>query len=144
MSIEIKGDSKNNVIYFGLEKRLLKQRKRLKDALHDAGYSVSEEIRRNINREGRTGNYYTYNGVRYRASAPGQVPANRSGKLREGVDYRVRGHDEAEFGYTTSYGKFLEKGTRKMDPRPNVYKVANKNAVDFVRTITFHLNTTLR
>lgn len=66
---------------------------------------------------------------RHRASAPGESPANLSGKLKRGIGFNVRGYDRLEFGVreTVKYGKFLEKGTKKMAARPYLISAIKKN-----------------
>lgn len=59
------------------------------------------------------------NGVKYKASAPGEAPASRTGDLRTSYIYRVR-NNYAEVGTPLKYAIALEKGTRKMAPRPHL------------------------
>ncbi len=62
----------------------------------------------------------------HQASAPGEAPANLTGDLRRGVSSITVGCESLTFGYSsdTLYGRFLELGTRKMEPRPNLLKHA--------------------
>lgn len=73
------------------------------------------------------GRWYRYNRTWHRASAPGEAPANRSGKLVRTSMFTVQGHTTCSFGYTQPYGLWLEKGTKKrMKKRPNLIPVAQK------------------
>lgn len=66
---------------------------------------------------------------RHRSSAPGETHANLTGKLRRSLGWKVYGWETAEFGYGVSsnkanpapvYGKYVEKGTKRMDARPSL------------------------
>lgn len=61
----------------------------------------------------------------YRASAPGQAPASRTGDLRTSYRFIVK-RSEALIGSPLHYAPKLEKGTRKMAPRPHL-RVAYQN-----------------
>lgn len=71
---------------------------------------------------------------RHISSAPGQSHANRRGTLRKSLSWKVHGWQLASFGYGVSttrankaprHGKFVDRGTAKMEPRPSL-----QNAVD--------------
>lgn len=62
----------------------------------------------------------------YRASAPGEAPASRTGDLRTSYRYRVQGN-LAQVGTPLKYATALEKGTSKMAPRPHLRKAFNVN-----------------
>lgn len=80
------------------------------------------------------GRWYRYNKTWHRASAPGEAPANRSGKLIRTSKFTVQGHTTCSFGYTQMYGLWLEKGTkRRMKKRPNLIPVAQYTAPRSVR-----------
>ena len=69
---------------------------------------------------------------RHVASAPGQTAANRTGRMRRARSFKLRGSDQLEFGIEgVPYAAFLERGTRRMSPRPslgNTVKTQQKNA----------------
>ncbi len=63
------------------------------------------------------------------ASAPFETHANLSGQTRRSLSFSIKGTRELRFGYgvsaskfsqTKGHGRFLEFGTRNMDPRPSV------------------------
>ena len=64
---------------------------------------------------------------RHRASAKGQTPASMTGLMASGLDYVVTG-TQMEFGSTGGafYSRFLELGTKKMDPRPGLTNTVTK------------------
>ncbi len=107
-------------------------------------FALGKDLKITANREilrkpksGRTYILRTRNGARRRhvASAPGETHANLSGKLRRSLSWQVSGSTQLEFGYGVGkdapvYGKFLENGTRRMDPRPslaNAIRETNRN-----------------
>jgi hypothetical protein len=69
----------------------------------------------------RSGRMYMYNGRRYQASAPGEPPANRSGRLANSNDFVARSKELAifntAFANKAPYPFFLEEGTKKMAAR---------------------------
>src|SRR5689334_20541907 len=78
----------------------------------------------------RTGRRYMHRGQAITASAPGEPPAKRSGRLSRSIEHRTSGL-KMEFGETALYAGYLEKGTRNKDgsvriaPRPHVSRVVN-------------------
>lgn len=98
-------------------------------ALYNIGKANVFYTRNIIKRGPKTGVLYRIPGRkrRHRASAPGEAPANLTGKLRRGVNFQVKGNDQMEFGDTELYGKFLEMGTRKMARRPHLEPAVKAN-----------------
>lgn len=90
----------------------------LRKALFDIGLDATRESIDIINNSGRTGRIYNIRGNPHTASAPGEAPANRTGRLKKSMNYRVRDISEVEWGSLIPYGEFLEKGTRRMAKRP--------------------------
>ncbi|MCM1245499.1 MAG: hypothetical protein NC293_07640 [Roseburia sp.] len=84
----------------------------------------------------RSGKMYRkpHNKAMYRASAPGEAPARRTGVLRLGWNGRVKRN--AAFGRSTSiiaelestapYAGYLDNGTSKMAPRPFTDRIIEK------------------
>jgi hypothetical protein len=69
----------------------------------------------------RTGKKYKVGkGTWYTASAQGEAPASRTGKLRNSYRARVISDTESEVGSPLDYSYYLEKGTRHMTPRPHI------------------------
>ena len=90
-------------------------------AFYDIGRDMRDETRRLIKERPKHGITYYRFGKKHVASAPGEAPANWTGKLRRSVGFSVR-KDEVEYGYKIFYGKFLEHGTIHMRPRPGLRK----------------------
>lgn len=103
----------------------------MKRALYDIGQDMYKEVRRLIKEGPKTGKKYRVKGRTHTASAPGQPPANWTGKLRRSVGFNVRS-TEVEFGYKQDYGKYLEEGTTKMKPRPGL-RITYKNKMDNIK-----------
>lgn len=72
----------------------------------------------------------------YRASAPGEVPARRTGNLRLHWNGEVKSESNADGGVDVTislesqerYAGFLEYGTPKMAPRPFVERIKQEAA----------------
>lgn len=92
-----------------------------------------KDARQAIIRGKKSGRLYNIPGRkrRHRASAPGEAPANLTGKLQKSVGFQIQGAEEMEFGYrdAVDYGAFLELGTTKMAKRPNLEPTVFKNVV---------------
>lgn len=76
---------------------------------------------------GRT--YRRPGGGTYTASAPGEVPARRTGNLRRNWTGEVEGGPGsivAKYTANAEYAGYLEYGTRKMARRPYKDKIAEK------------------
>ncbi len=94
-------------------------RRGIRSALYFAGRDLKKTASDNIKRTKAGRVYSTKSGRSYRASQPGESPANVTGNLRRSLNFTVKGSDQLEFGYDgVEYGKFLEDGTSKIDPRP--------------------------
>lgn len=67
----------------------------------------------------KSGIVYRKRGVSHQASAPGEAPASETGRL---VNSRRISLNEAQLraslNFSTQYAIMLERGTRKMEPRP--------------------------
>lgn len=91
-----------------------------------SGDIASRELVRILTTGPRTGRVYTFRGRKHQASAPGEPPALRTGRLAKSVDYQVSGWHTMVLGEEAEYAKFLEHGTRRMQPRPHL-QVAVRN-----------------
>lgn len=126
MTVRIKENSKNKKVFILLSKSEENAKKGGRVGLFRIGQLLTDVARAGIKNQPKTGEYYKYKGRRKRASAPGQYPANRSGELRRSIDFRVDGNSRMIFGAGKEYGKFLEEGTRNMEPRPFLKKTVKK------------------
>lgn len=93
----------------------------------DAGYgrnirAAAEEWKRSIVkvlRGPRSGRFYRVPGTNalYQASAPGEPPASRTGRLRTSIDTSATSNESVKVGTPVIYGLHLERGTSRMRPR---------------------------
>lgn len=88
----------------------------------------------------RTGRTYIVPGtsVTYTASAPGEAPASRTGRLRQSVAFVINTKgDTVEYvlGSPLEYAMFLEFGTYKMAPRPSLVPVFAENQKEVKRIV---------
>ncbi len=103
----------------------------IRQGFFELGRELVSDAKTAITKGPKTGKFYRVRGRKrkHRASAPGQAPANITGKLRNSVGFQISGSDRMEFGYRDSvdYGKYLERGTSRMEPRPNIGPTVDKN-----------------
>lgn len=109
-------------------------------------FELGKELKQTANREilarDKLGRVYIIRGPggrrrRHVASAPGQSHANRSGRLRRSISWRIKGHESLAFGYGVSttagdaapdYDAFVEFGTRNMAARPSLLNAIETSA----------------
>jgi HK97 gp10 family phage protein len=65
----------------------------------------------------KSGKTYTRNGMSHQSSAPGQPPANDTGKLIDSIKVEKR-KNTSTIKIDADYAGYLEYGTSKMRPRP--------------------------
>jgi len=117
----------------------------IRSAFFDIGKDLTKDTQASIMDKNKHGHLYRVKvrGISrwHRASAPGEAPANLTGKLRKSTGFEVRGSDQMEFGYRggkkgVDYGIYLELGTKKgakagrewrMAPRPALEMAVMKN-----------------
>lgn len=92
------------------------------------GDQIVKEMKRLITTGAKTGRRYGS----HQASAPGEAPANRTGKLADSGGYSLRGSRQMEVGETAHYAKFLEDGTSKMRPRPHLITAITNKSRDLI------------
>jgi len=80
---------------------------------------VQGEARKSIQRGRRTGVIVRKGGKRHQRSAPGEPPKTDTGRLVSNI-FAILDANQlgAEIGTDIRYGRHLEFGTRKMQPRP--------------------------
>jgi hypothetical protein len=112
----------------------------IRDAFFDQGSRNVRYTRKEILKRNKTGRLYMIKGKLHRASAPGEYPANLTGELRKGVDYKVRGSNSMEFGDRAKHGKYLELGTKNMEPREHIVATVEKRQVDFINALEYFVD----
>lgn len=135
LKIMVQGGPNNPEVFLELEE----MEPRTRRAVRQFWFSMARDMKSASNREilyGRkTGNVYRIkrkDGTfrRHQASAPGEVHANLTGKLRRSLSWQVQGVEHMEFGYGVRadgggaqapvYAKFVQWGTSRMEARPSL------------------------
>lgn len=129
--ITIKVTPKTKQVLIDVEKLEGRTKDGLRKALKETGQEVKREIKRLIRTGPRTGRLYGT----HQASAPGEAPANRSGRLAKSTNYKVRNWRQMIVGESASYAGYLEGGTRKIKPRQHIIKAVHNKAQDTVNAI---------
>lgn len=124
MSVKITPKSKKVVAKIGILGQ--KHRENIEQALKDILPDVLKENRRLIRNTQKTGRMYGM----HQASAQGEAPANRTGRLYQSGNYGVRNWQQGYIGENVDYAVFLELGTRKMRKRPHLIAAINNKAGD--------------
>lgn len=129
--ITITVDKRGKRVLLDVPHHISRHRDGMRNALAEIGQEVVNETKRLITTGARTGRIYRFRGRPHQASAPGEVPANRSGKLADSGGYRVKSHSEMVVGEEAPYAGYLENGTRgRMAPRPHLITAINNKARD--------------
>jgi hypothetical protein len=131
-----KAGRNNHKAYRSIRELTGNTRRGIRQGLIFSGQKLKTTARRGIMTPPKSGRRYkkriggrSYN---WRASAPGQFPANVTGRLRDSVDYQMQGDLRLRFGVRKTgsanaggtppdvYAKFLELGSPagKIKPRP--------------------------
>lgn len=134
-------DSKNDRVFIQIDDLENRTRRGIRQGFFRLGSRLKQELNKQILAKNKTGRIYIRKDRagrrrRHRASAPGETAANRTGNYRRNVGFQLRGAQQLEFGIRNGakYGVFLEKGTKKMEPRPglgNAVKATTKDARNF-------------
>lgn len=87
-------------------------------ALGKAATEAETEMKKRITSGQKSGNVYSRGNVNHTASAPGQSPANDTGKLAGSIKYKKIADNEHEVKISAEYALVLEVGGSKLLPRP--------------------------
>lgn len=128
MSIAIRISKKSRRVIAEIKRHDQYFRSGIRKALHEIGKEVVKEDRRLITVGPKTGRVYLIKGRFHQASAPGEAPANLTGRLKNSASYVVHSEYKMEVGESAPYAKFLEDGTSKMDPRPHLIKAVENTS----------------
>jgi len=118
----------------------------LRYAWRQAGVIVTDKLRYIIRNGPRTGRVYTIRGRKHQASAPGEAPANRTGRLAKSVGYKATGHHTLEVGEEAEYAEYLERGTHNKDgsvrmaPRPHLQVAVTETQTKVMDTLIKYLD----
>ena len=100
----------NKLIFF--------HKKKINNALLTHGKEVTKELRKVIRTGSRSGRVYFFRGNAYTASAPGEPPANRSGRLQRGFKYKnsrtqLIVYNTAKYDKGFNYPRHLEENMNR-------------------------------
>jgi hypothetical protein len=140
MSVRVIESQKNKATLVIIKKLRPNTERSISDALHEIGADNVRHMRALIKSKDKTGRVYIINGRRHVASAPGEPPASRSGRLSRTAGYRVSGVAQMRFGDRAPYGAILEDGTRdgRIQPRPHIERTVNDKARDTRNSLISH------
>jgi HK97 gp10 family phage protein len=86
-------------------------------AVNNSAFDVAKEMKKSILSGSKSGRQYFIKGRRHQSSAPGQAPANSTGKLVRSIKVtKIDGGHEVKID--ADYAAYLEYGTSRMRPRP--------------------------
>lgn len=142
MTVAFKAERQNKKIFDEFGNVNNNMRQSIRRGWFKLGKDLKAEANQEILKKPKHGRVYIIRdrrgrGRRHRASAPGETHANRSGRLRRSISWKVHGHEKLDFGYDIAtaqrnkapiYDKFVEFGTEIMEPRPSL-----KNAITKVQ-----------
>lgn len=139
--MKIKTDHRNRKVYAHIFRLERKCQNSLKVAHYKIGKRLKETARKQIlDKSTKTGKVTVKRlgrrRLRHQASAPGESPANFTGRYRRSIDFQPHGWNELEFGAgkdgRARYSEYLELGTPRMAPRPglgNAVKSEERNTL---------------
>lgn len=139
MTVTIKATRGTKKTLIDLGEAPHKHKKALKLALKETGSEVVNKMAKYIFNPPKTGRIYNFRGRKHQASAPGESPANRTGRLAKSGDYKVHSYMRMEVGETAPYAGYLEYGTARILPRPHIIRAVNANHRNMVRAIQEHV-----
>lgn len=141
MAFLVRENSANETVYRFTREIPSKMERVFRRGMIDYMAALKKEANREIlhgRKTGRAG-YIRLPGRKRRkwhvSSAPFETHANRTGKLRRSLSWKVHSYSHAEFGYgvaTTEadsaprYAGFVEYGTKRMKPRPSLHNAVEK------------------
>lgn len=127
MILKVKQPSKTKAFIRGKLPILHKEFKGgIRAALFQCGFILKKTMKDGMERQPKTGVTYIRKGRRKRASSGGQYAGIVTGETIRSIDYTIKGSSELEFGIRNRSGKsrdvpkFLEEGTRNIEPRPSL------------------------
>lgn len=122
----------------------LRHQEGIETALYTVGEIVGNRTKQLLTQGPKTGRVYRVRGVNIQASAPGEAPASRTGRLVRSYNYNVHGYRQMTVGEDAPYAGFLEDGTRNMKPRPHLIRAINETQGDVVNIMYQETNEALR
>lgn len=141
MSVEIKADPRNRKVFVNISNIRNATSRGLRQGFFQFGNDLKRTASKQILKKPKGGRVYRIKRgtriINHRASAPGESPANLTGKYRKSIGFQIRGASQMLFGAgssTVPYAKWLERGTSRMKSRPglgNAVKATEKSAINY-------------
>lgn len=144
MTIRVKPIKSTKRVIVGMTQSVHRHQQAIQNGLHVVGDLVGRRNRQLIRQGPKTGRVYRINGRLHQASAPGEAPANLSGRLAKSYNYNVHGPSQMEVGQSAPYAGFLEDGTGRIRPRPNMIRAINDTQGDVVRAFYDEIEKVMR
>ena len=131
---------RKNKAFLVMNKSLINNREGVRRGLVEVGPEIRKEVKRLIKDPIKTGRIYIIRGKPHQASAPGEAPANLSGRLAGSVSSRVSRSTQLIIGDLASrapHGKYMEFGTKdgRIKPRPHLKPAALSKAREVKQSI---------
>jgi HK97 gp10 family phage protein len=140
----LKATKETRSVLVKVPKHVKLHKKGIEQAHYDIGDEVVKRNRKLIKSGPKTGRIYRFSARKWKAlglgeppaakyrvhqaSAPKEAPANLTGNLAKSADYKVHGWETMSVGQSAEYAEFLEFGTRRIKPRPNLIRAINEMA----------------
>lgn len=107
----------------------------MKLGLRTIGRRLVSTAQKGVMNPPKSGRFYIIGGRTHQASAPGEYPAERTGRLRRSINFRMPSGTEMRFGAEAPYSPFLQQtdhpdgvaSWRKIAPRPFLTNSHNEN-----------------
>lgn len=127
--INIRFDAKTPKVFVSISNLPNANKKALTAAFIEIGANLVRTTENSILNEPKKGLPYKRKGtgVIRISSAPGQAPALLTGQYFEGLKSIPNGSNGLQFVNYAPHAKYLEKGTKKMRPRPGMRKAIINN-----------------
>ena len=135
MTIRIKPIKSTKRVLIAMSREVHQHRQGIENGLHVIGDIVGRRVGELIVQGPKTGRVYRIRGRDHQASAPGEAPANLTGRLAKSYNYDVHGPFQMTVGESAPYAGFLEDGTGKMKPRPHMIRAITETQGDAVRVL---------
>lgn len=145
--LDIEGADNNRLAFESAENIAAHTRHGVEVALWRSGKDIQGEFNRQVLAKDKTGTIYIRRikgGARrkHQASAPGETPANRTGKYRKGFSFNVDGAHQLRIGIPavgtgpdSKYPLYLEVGTSRMEARPGLRNAIRASERDILRNL---------
>lgn len=131
ISVSVSGAS---AVIKALDEQRAKREKAVQDAVNLTAQLVRTDAIRSMKQSPATGDKYKRRTITHTASSSPNPPRIDTGRLANSVKALV-GKLEALVGTAVEYGRYLEFGTTKMQPRPWLFPAFERQRRNFVNRL---------